>query len=232
MTLDPLLTPCPACGTAVLASNGEGYHCKNCALAVNPKKRRLPFGKKKEAYVVTHIGDDYRLVRPGIVGQTFTQSEIKQFEEAVYSDEVLAQFAAGNYENLTMPGSTLAQILMEQLRETCYLQISRLRRAHGPALEPGGNRFPQGKIPLSAMIWQDEGNLFLTNIRLVFPSNSFTFIRMDRKLVGLKTFEDGLAIQRKGEEFATYFVGCRAHQSALAAAYIVGKIPVLRAETA
>ena len=68
----------------------------------------------------------------------------------------------------------------------------------------------------------------MTDSRLVFPSNTFTFIRMDRKLIGLKTFENGIAIQRKGQDFATYFVGCRAHQAALLGAYIQGRVLALR----
>ena len=85
--------------------------------------------------------------------------------------------------------------------------------------------------PRDGLTWQDQGNLFCTNQRLVFPSDSFTFIRMDRKLVGIQAFADGLAVQRKGEDYATYFVGCHAHEAALVAAYVMGKLPVLQAAT-
>jgi hypothetical protein len=71
--------------------------------------------------------------------------------------------------------------------------------------------------------------LFCTNQRLVFPSDSFTFIRMDRKLVGIQAYNDGVAIQRKGEDYAIYFIGCYAHEAALVAAYVMAKLPALQA---
>lgn len=232
MSESPLLTPCPACDNASLAWTGQAYCCENCQLTVTKKKQRWPFGSKTEQYIVQDISTDYSIARSSLVGQTVSMTELQNFTESVYTDAVLAEFAEGEFENMTMPASTLAQILLEQLRETCFMQVSGVRRAHGPVLEAGGDRFPSGTVPKSNMTWQDEGNLFLTNIRMVLPSNSFTFIRLDRKITGFQTFEDGIAVQRKGEEFATYFVGCRAHQAALVAAYVVGKIPQLRKETA
>jgi hypothetical protein len=78
------------------------------------------------------------------------------------------------------------------------------------------------------MEWKDEGNLFCTDRRLVLPSNQFTFIRLDRKIATVQAFTDGLAVQRKEENFATYFVGCYAHEAALVVAYMLAKIPALR----
>ncbi len=228
MVADTLLSPCPACEGAALAKINNVYQCNACGLTVKEKKRLLGFGSKGAQFVVQNIGDDFSIAKKGIMGRVFSLAELKNFHESVYSDQTLADFAGGNYDALNMPVSTLAQILLEQLRETCYMQINDIRRAHGPVLEEGGNRFPEGKAPTKSLTWQDEGNLFLTNIRLVFPSDSFTFIRMDRKLIGLKTYEDGLAVQRKGEDFATYFVGCGAHQASLVAAYIQGKVPTLK----
>ena len=227
-----LLSPCPACGRSTLVKTRQVYQCQTCGLAIKEKKPFPGFGARPARYVVEAIGPDFSLARPGIVGHVFSPAELKNFHENVYSDQTLADFAAGRYEGLNMPASALAQVLVEQLRETCYIQINHLCRAHGPTLTGGGSRFPQGKAPTSGLTWQDQGNLFLTDIRLVFPSDSFTFIRLDRKLVGLKTYQDGLALQRKGEDFATYFVGCGAHQASLAAAYIQGRLPTLRQEEA
>jgi hypothetical protein len=228
MASDILLSPCPACEGAALAKLNNAYQCNECGLTVKEKKRVLGFGSKGAQFVVQTIGDDFSMARGGIIGHVFSLAELKNFHESVYPDQTLADFAEGNYDALNMPASTLAQILLEQLRETCYIQINDMRRAHGPVLGEGGNRFPEGKTPTKSLTWQDEGNLFLTNIRLVFPSDSFTFIRMDRRLIGLKTYEDGLAVQRKGEDFATYLVGCGAHQASLVAAYIQGKVPTLK----
>lgn len=222
------LSPCPACDMGVVAENSTGYQCDTCGLTVKPQQGRWPFKHKEIKYLVQSIGPAFHMVSQSITGHTFFLEEINDFREGVYSDQTLAEFAEGKLDSLNMPASTLAQILLEQLRETCHIQINDIRRAHGPALEAESNRIPAGRTPANGLDWQDKGNLFLTNIRLVFPSDSFTFIRMDRKLTALKTYENGLALQRKGEAFATYFVGGQAHQMALAAAYIFGKIPQLR----
>lgn len=225
-----LFSSCPVCDTTPLAADNEGFRCSHCGLTVKPKRKL--FGRGGDKFTVTAIGEDYDIARQSIVGQTFTRPELAAFHEHVYRDAILADFADGNFEKMNMPESVLAQILLEQLRETCFLHVDDLRRAHGPALEPGGNRFPSGKVPVAQLTWKDDGNLFLTNVRLVFPSHSFTFIRMGRKMVGMKTFENGVAIQLKGEDHATYFVGCAPHQAALMAAYIQGKVAGLREATA
>jgi hypothetical protein len=184
---------------------------------------------KSDKYQVADVNPAYGVAQASLVGEKFTLSEIQKFNESVYTDDTLAEIAAGDLDRITMPRSTLAQILLEQLRETCYLDVGRVKRADGPALEVGGNRFPDGKAPRKELEWQDEGNLFLTNVRLVLPSDTFTFVRLDRRVVGLKVYEDGLAIQERGNDKAMYFVGCRAHEAALVGAYIMGKIAKLRA---
>ncbi len=223
-----LFSSCPVCHQAPISATGNTYSCSNCGLTLSPKTKL--FRKSQPQYIVQSIGEGYDIARKSIVGQKFSLAELELFREHVYSDAVLIEFAAGNLEHMNPPASVLAQILLGQLRETCFLHVDGLRRAHGPALQPGGNRFPNGKIPNAKLTWQDDGNLFLTNARLVFPSHSFTFMRMGRKMVGLKTFENGVAIQLKGEDHATYFVGCKPHQAALIAAYIQGKVPGLRTQ--
>ena len=229
MASEALLSLCPVCEQAPLVASGEHYTCGNCGLTVQAKKKFLGL-KATGTYTVESIGPAYSIAGSGIIGQDFSPEDLKSFRESVYSDAELTQFAEGDLDKLNPPASTLAQILLEQLREDCYLQINQMRRALGPALEGQAERIPTEKAPRAKLSWQDKGNLFLTNIRLVFPSDSFTFIRMDRKLSGVVAYTDGLAVQRKGEDFATYFMGGGAHQSALAAAYIVGKVPQLRPE--
>ncbi len=226
MSSDTLLPICPVCTQQALVGRGKNYRCDHCGLTLK-LKTVLGF-KSKDKYIVQSIGQGYNIARSGIVGQVFPLVELKNFGENVYTDQQLAAFAKGNFDELQAPSNILTQILLEQLRETVYAQTRNMRRAHGPALEAGGNYIPQGLAPSDNLNWQDKGNLFLTNARLIFPSNSFTFIRMDRKLIGLKTFENGFAVQRKGEDFATYFIGCRAHQAALNGAYIMGRVPALR----
>ncbi len=226
MSKDTLFSTCPVCAQEPLLWNGESYRCGHCGITLK-QKAFLGF-KFKDQYVTQAIGDDYSVARLGIASYVFTRSELENFSESVYSDQELAVFAEGNFDNLTMPSSTLAQILLEQLHETCYIQVKAMRQAHGPVLDAGGNWIPEGVAPTGSLIWQDKGNLFLTDARIIFPGNTFTFIRMNRKLVGLKTFENGFAVQRKGQDYATYFVGCQTHQAALIGAYIQGRIPTLR----
>lgn len=229
MADDVLFPSCPVCEQAPLARSGSEFRCEGCGLVVKP--RAFLWRRSSDRYTVRDIGEAYRLAKPGIVNRTFSRAALQRLGEHVYPDATLASIAAGNFDLIRPPSSTLAQILLEQLHETVLLQVNGLRRAHGPVLEAGANRFPQGTVPRNGLAWKDRGNLFLTNARLVFPSDTFTFIRMDRKLVAVRAFEDGLAVQRKGEGFATYFVGCGAHQSAVMAAYIQGKSPALQGES-
>jgi len=207
------------------------YRCSRCGLTLKPEKRFLGLGSGQK-YRVQAISSAYGPAKNGLVGHVFSKEDVDKFAEKVYSDDRLAAFAAGNFEDLTMPASLLARILLEQLRETCYIEMSRMRHGIGPALEAGGHRIPRGRISVGDITWQDKGNLFLTDARLVFPSDTFTFIRMDRKLIGLQTFENGIALQRKGEAFAVYFSGCRPYEAALMGAYIQGRVPGLRAVNA
>jgi len=226
MADDVLFASCPVCEQAPLARTGGEFQCDHCRLTVKP--RAFLWRKSSDRYVVRDIGEAYRLARPGIVNRTFSRAALQRLGEHVYPDAALASIAAGEFDAIRPPSNTLAQILLEQLHETVFFQVNQLRGAPGPVIGAGASRFPQGTVPRSGLTWKDRGNLFLTNARLVFPSNTFTFIRMDRKLIAVRAFEDGLAVQRKGERFATYFVGCRAHQAALMAAYIQGKSPALQ----
>ena len=220
-----LFSTCPVCDEATLSSHDKTITCEQCGFSVKEKHKLF---SKDTSYQVSALGSDYNIAAKSIVGETFTLQDMRLFREHVYSDETLDKFAKGDYEALVKPSSTLASILLEQLRETCYMEVNGFKRALGPTLEVGANFIPQGIAPTTGMDWQDEGNLFLTNARLIFPSNTFTFLRMDRKLIGVRTYENGIALQRKGEDHAMYFVGCKAYQAALIGAYIQGKVPALR----
>ena len=146
----------------------------------------------------------------------------------IYEDKQLAEIAAGNIEAINPVRTILAQIILEQLNEECFINVAGLRRGHGKPLSEESWYQPSQKASQQGMEWQDEGNLFCTTNRLVLPSDRFTFIRLDRKVTAVQAYTDGVAIQRKGEEFATYFIGCYPHEAALVAAYVMAKIPKLR----
>jgi hypothetical protein len=184
---------------------------------------------KKGHLAVTGFGQgDYSLAQQSLKEAALPPDALKITLGNVYTDPQLAAIAGGDLEILRPVRTVLAQVILEQLNEVCHLQVNGLRRGHGHPLAEGGRYHPEQPVPREGMAWQDRGNLFCTNQRLVFPSNSFTFIRMDRKLVGLQAFTDGVAVQRKGEDYATYFVGCYAHEAALVAAYVLAKLPALQ----
>jgi hypothetical protein len=196
------------------------------------KERSLLGLFKKGRFVVTDWGaGDFGLARQSLKDVALTPDPLKVTLGNVYTDQQLAAIVQGSLESLRPVRTVLAQVILEQLNEVCYLQVNGLRRVHGKPIAEVGHYQPEQAVPRESMVWQDQGNLFCTNHRLVFPSNSFTFIRMDRKLVGIQAFTDGVAVQRKGEDFATYFVGCYAHEAALVAAYVMAKLPTLQLST-
>ena len=114
----------------------------------------------------------------------------------------------------------------------CMLtQVPGLRRGHGPVLGENSWYYPEQKIAQGGLEWQDEGNLFCTSQRLVLPSDRFTFIRLDRKVMAVQAYLDGVVLQRRGEAYATYFVGGYPHETALVAAYVMARIPAPRPAT-
>jgi hypothetical protein len=196
------------------------------------QEKRLLGLFKKGRFAVTNLGegDDYNLAEQGLDPQrvVLAPDPLKITLGNVYPDNQLAQIARGNVDLLRPVRTILAEIILEQLNEACFLQVTELRRGHGqPLSDEVASYQPSQPVPRSGLTWQDEGNLFCTTHRLVFPSNRFTFIRLDRKVVAVQAFSNGLAVQRKGEDFATYFVGCYPHEAALVAAYVMAKVPKL-----
>ena len=229
MSQEALYQECPLCTAApVTLDDSLGlYRCEHCGLTLKPRSVLGLFNKNHFGVVELGAGD-YTLAWPGLKNLSLTPEALKVVIGNVYTDQQLAQIANSSLEVIRPVRTVLAQIILEQLKETCYLQVNGLRRAVGQPLPEGGSYHPTERVLRAGLDWQDQGNLFGTGKHLVLPSDRFTFIRLDRKLVGVRAFTDGVAVQRKGEEFATYFVGCRPHEAALVAAFVMGMAPTTR----
>lgn len=228
MTQQTLYKECPLCTQSSVDLQADGtYQCKSCGLTL--KERSILGIFKKEHFSITSFGQgDFTLAQTGLKDVTLTPDPLKIVIGNIYKDEELADIASGNIETISPVRTILAQIILEQLNEECFINVAGLRRGHGKPLTEESWYKPTQKAPQQGIEWQDEGNLFCTTHRLVLPSERFTFIRLDRKVTAVQAYTDGVAIQRKGEEFATYFIGCYPHEAALVAAYIMAKIPKLR----
>lgn len=226
---EALYDECPLCTKApVTLDEKDGlYRCEQCGLTL--KSRSVLGLFHKNHFGVVKLGEgDYSLAWQGLEKLALPPDSLKVVLGNVYPDPHLAEIAAGNLDLIRPVRTVLAQIILEQLKETCYLQVNGLRRGLGRPLPEGGSYLPAGAVARAGLDWQDQGNLFGTGKHLVLPSDRFTFIRLDRKLVGVQAFSDGVAVQRKGEEIATYFLGCQAHEAALVAAFVMGMAPAAR----
>lgn len=231
MTQEMLYRECPLCAQAPVTLKGEVYRCENCGLTLKDKAVLGLFNKGK--YAIVSLGDDdYGLASTAVQEVVLPPDPLKIVIGNMYTDSQLAEIAGGNLEVIRPVRTVLAQIILEQLREECFVNVTGLRRGFGSPLPEVGQYLPQEKAPAQDIQWQDEGNLFCTTQRLVLPSNQFTFIRLGRKISGVKAFANGVAVQQKNEDTATYFVGCYPHEAALVAAYVMAKVPLLRPATA
>jgi hypothetical protein len=224
-----LYEECPLCNQSPVVLDGEAglYRCQQCGLTL--EERSLLGLFRKNHFGVVDLGQGaYTWAERGLKQIVLPPDRLKVVIGNLYTDQELAQLAGGKQEVIRPVRTVLAQIILEQLKETCYLQINGLRRGLGQPLPEGGDYRPERLTPRQGMVWQDQGNLFGTDRHLVFPSDSFTFIRLDRKLVAVRAFTDGVAVQRKGEDVATYFVDCLPHEAALVAAFVMSRLPALR----
>jgi hypothetical protein len=188
---------------------------------------------KRGRYAVVGLGQgEFSLAEAGLSGVALHPDPLKTVITNIYNDHQLAEIANGKLEIINPVRTVLAQIILEQLNEVCYINVNSLRRGHGPPLSEESWYRPRQAVPRQELVWLDEGNLFCTDQRIVLPSGRFTFIRMDRKVVAVQAYANGVAVQRKREEFATYFAGCYAHEAALVAAYVMAKVPALRPQEA
>jgi hypothetical protein len=225
-----LYDECPLCNQApvIFAEDEKVYRCDQCGLTL--KSGSLLGLFKKNHFSVVDLGtNNISSAVEGLKNVSLVPDRLKVVIGNIYSDEQLAEIANGSLETIRPVRTILAQIILEQLKETCYVQVNDLRQGLGQPLPEGGCYQPQQRTPRYGMDWQNQGNLFGTGKHLVLPSDRFTFIRLDRKLVGVQAFTDGVAVQRKGEDFATYFVGCQPHEAVLVAAFVMGKVPAARA---
>lgn len=229
VTQEILYQECPLCVQTPVVLQSDGvYHCEQCGLTLKDRSILVLFRKGRFGIISLDRQADYTLVGEAFGNIVLPPDPLKVVIGNMYTDQQLAEIASGVIEVIRPVKTVLAQIILEQLGEECYINVNGLHRGHGPPLAGGGQYQPSQKTPRQETDWRDRGNLFCTSQRLVLPSDRFTFIRLDRKVTAVKAFTDGVAIQRKGEAFASYFVGCYSHEAALVAAYVMAKIPALR----
>ena len=228
MAQEILYKECPACSLApVTWQHGGLYRCPQCGLAFKEHKRLGFFGKGR--FVIVDFGAKKSLLaEKGLKEVALSPDAMRITIGNIYSEAQLAEIANGRVEVINPVKMVLAQIILEQLNEECYIHVPGLRRGRGPVLVERSWYYPEQKISQQGIEWQDEGNLFCTSQRLVLPSDRFTFIRLDRKVQAVQAYLDGLALQRRGEDHATYFLGGYPHEAALVAAYAMARVPVLR----
>jgi hypothetical protein len=220
-----LVDPCPICSQSPLLGDGRQYTCASCGTKVEQSRWLGVWPRNR--FFFRAIGADYRNAEPDLTGRPFTQATLAGLVGTCYTDADLAAIAAGDLSRIRLPSSTVAQVLFPQSPETCHLLVNSLMRAQGPALPDGVGRI-RGPADRRVLRILDRGNLFISDQRLIFPSDSHTTIRIDRKLTGIRTFTDAFAVQRKGEESATYFLGCESRDAALVSAYLQGQLDHLR----
>ena len=230
MKPDILYQECPVCNQGAIVWNSTTglYGCAHCGLQLKDRSV-LGFFRKGHYGVAGLAQDDYLLAAPALTNISLPAAKLKVTLGSVYPDAALARIAAGEIDAIRPVRTVLAQIILEQLKETCYIQVQGLRLNIGPALTGNSSYRPNSFVPRQNLEWQGQGNLFGTARHLVLPGDTFTFIRFDRKLSGVQAFVDGVAVQRHGEKHATYFVGCYPHEAALIAAFVMGQTPALRA---
>ena len=225
MSQDVLVDPCPICGQSPLTGDGRRYVCATCRSEV--ERERWLGVLPRPRFTFRALGDDYRNAEADLVGRWFTRDRLKAIGGTCYTDADLQAIAAGALERIRPPGSLVAHLIFEHMHEQCYIQINHLTRAEGPPLPEGVDRVAKPADPTTLQVL-DQGNLFISDQRLVFPSDTHTTIRIDRKLTGVRGFTNAFAVQRKGEGKATYFLGCESRQVGLVLAYLQGRLDHLR----
>ena len=225
MSEEVLIAPCPICGQSALAGHGGQYSCASCGTRV--EQGRWLGIRPRDRFFFRAIGSDYRNAEPDLTARPFTKAKLAELAGSCYCDADLAAIATGDLSRLHPPVSTVAQVLFPQTREACHVQINDLTRAQGASLPVGVSKIDR-PVDRRALVLLDQGNLFISEQRLIFPSGTHTMIRIDRKLIGVHTFTDAVAVQRKGEDKATYFLGFETREALLVTAYLQGRLDHLR----
>jgi hypothetical protein len=220
-----LVAPCPICGQSALAGDRFLYQCDSCGTRVE-QKRWLGI-TPRDRFFFQAVSTDYHNAEADLLARPFTRTQLTELAGSCYTDADLSAIASGDFSRLQLPSSTVAEIMFPQSHETCYLQVNDLVRAEGPPLSEGVNSDYE-LVDRRNLTILDQGNLFISDQRLIFPSDYHTIIRTDRKLIGVNTFADAVAVQRKGEDKATYFLGFESRSASLVLAYLQGRLDHLR----
>jgi hypothetical protein len=183
--------------------------------------------RARNRFIFRTMGADFSNLDADLVPRIFTKDQLAGLAGTCYTDADLAAIAAGDLKKLRLPKSTVAQIMFPQTREICYNQVNGLTRGEGPPLPDGVDRTP-GPVDRRNLQTLDQGNLFISDQRFIFPSSTHTTIRIDRKLTAVRTFTNAVALQRKGEDRATYFLGTEPRHASLIVAYLQGQLQHLR----
>ena len=126
MTDQTLYKICPLCAQAPVVLQEQGaYCCGHCGLTL--KERSVLGLFRKGQYSITDLGrGNYTLAEAGLKGVVLPPDPFKVVIGNIYSDEQLAQIAAGNIELISPVKTILAQIILEQLNEECYVNVNNL----------------------------------------------------------------------------------------------------------
>ena len=225
MSEEVLTNPCPICGESALTGHDGRFSCLSCKTTV--EQGRWLGVWPREQFFFRAVGPESRNAEPDLTARPFSKTELIELAGSCYSDSDLEAIAAGDTSRLRPPSSIVAQVMFPHSRETCYVQINGLIRAQGPLLPDGASRVdrPANRRDLNKL---DRGNLFISDQRMVFPSSTHTTVRIDRKLTGICAFADAVAVQRKSEDRAMYFLGLESRKALLVMAYLQGQLDHLR----
>ena len=158
MTQETLYKECPLCTQSPVVARGGGeYSCESCGLTL--KDRSVLGMFKKGKYGVVKLGSKtYGLADDALKDVSLAPDPLKVAIGNVYTDQQLADIAGGNIDVIKPVQTILAQIILEQLREECFINVNGVRRGHGQPLVGDSNFWPSNPVPEREMTWLDEGN--------------------------------------------------------------------------
>src|SRR5688572_29682574 len=121
MAQEILYKECPACVLApVMWQNGGFYRCPQCGLALKERKRLGFFGKGR--FVIVDFGSKRSLLAEiGLKEVALSPDAIKIAIGNIYTEAELAEIANGRVDVINPVKMVLAQIILEQLNEECYI---------------------------------------------------------------------------------------------------------------
>jgi hypothetical protein len=130
----------------VEAVGGQLYRCTHCGLSL--KERSLLGLFKKGHYAVIGCGEgDFTLAQQSLAGVTLPLDLLKVVIGNIYTDPQLEAISQGSLQLIRPVRTMLAQVILEQLNEECFLQINNLRRGQGAPLAEGSYYLPEQPAP-------------------------------------------------------------------------------------